>query len=89
MQVPRLVSPLTNPNGWIAAAGAVLAVVVMVNNAVHGRGAFDATALVSAAAAVAALISRQYVTPVADPRDGNGNPLTAAPPVPPAPAARP
>jgi hypothetical protein len=82
MAIPRFASPLTNPNGYLAAAGAVLAAVIMIDNAAHGHGVIDATVIVSAVGAVAALASRQYVTPVKDPRDGNGNPLVAAKPVP-------
>lgn len=77
MEIPRLVSPATNPNGYMAAVGAVLAAAVMISNAVNHHGVIDTTVIVSAVGAVLALVSRQYVTPVSDPRDGNGNLLTA------------
>lgn len=80
MQVPRLVNPATNPNGYMAAAGAVLAAAVMIDNAVHHHGVVDVPVIIAAAGAVGALFSRQYVTPVSDPRDGNGNTLAVAPP---------
>jgi hypothetical protein len=79
MEIPRLASPATNPNGYLAAVGAVLAAVVMIYNAVNHRGPVDATVIVSGAGALLALLSRQYVTPVSDPRDGNGNSLAAVP----------
>jgi hypothetical protein len=90
--VPRLLNPFTNPNGYLAAAGAVLAAAVMVTNAVHRHGIVDPTVIVAAVAAVGTLFARQQVTPVKDPKDGNGNPLVPAPrvlPVTPAPAVLP
>ena len=84
--MPRLLNPFLNPTGYLAAAGAVLAAAVMITNAVHHHGIIDPTVIVGAVGAVGALFARQQVTPVKDPRDGNGNPLTLAPPVtPPAP----
>lgn len=71
----RILNPATNPNGWIAAAGAVYAAAVMIYNATHHYGVFDINVLIAAAGAVLALFSRQLVTPVRDPRDGNGQPL--------------
>lgn len=84
----RLLSPLTNPNGYLAAAGAVLAAAVMITNAVHRHGIIDPTVIVAAVGAVGALFARQQVTPVKDPKDGNGSPLAPVP-APPAPAAVP
>lgn len=75
MEIPRLVNPATNPNGYMAAAGAVLAAAVMIYNAVNHHGVIDTTVIVSAVGAVLALVSRSYVTPVKDPRDGNGGQL--------------
>ena len=82
MSASRLASPFTNPNGYIAAAGAVFTAAVMIYNAVNHHGVLNTADIVSAVAAVAALISRQYVTPVRDPRDGNGNPLAPVAPAP-------
>lgn len=79
--MPRLLNPLTNPAGYLSAAGAVLAAAVMITNAVNHHGIIDATVIVAAVGAVGALFARQQVTPVKDPKDGNGNPLLPAPPV--------
>jgi hypothetical protein len=73
----RALSPSTNPAGLMAAAAAIWAAVVMVVHAVHGQGVIDPQVLVSAVAAAAALYTRFLVTPVADPRDGNGKPLAS------------
>lgn len=70
--LPRLLSPLTEPNAWIAAAGAVTAAVTMAVNAAHHHGVIDATVITAAVTAVAALFSRQLVTPVRDPRGSDG-----------------
>jgi len=78
--LPRMVNPLTNPNGYLAAAGAVLGVAVMVDNAVHHHGTVNTTVIISMIGAVGALFARQYVTPVRDPKDGNGTALTPAQP---------
>ena len=85
----RAVSPTLNPAGLMAAAGAVYAAAVMITNAVHHHGIIDPAVIVAAVGAVAALLTRQVVTPVADPRDGNGKPLqpAAVPAVVPAAAA--
>lgn len=78
--MPRFLNPLTNPNGYLSAAAAVLAAAVMIANAVHHHGIIDPAVIIAAAGAVGALVARQHVTPVRDPRDGNGNPLAAVPP---------
>lgn len=75
--IPRLVNPATNPNGYIAAAGAVYAVAAMAYNAANGHGIINPTVIVSALGAVGALFARQYVTPVSDPKDAGGNALVA------------
>lgn len=77
--VKRLVRPSLNPAGLIAAAGAVYAAVVMLVNAAHHHGVIDPQVIVAAIGAVLALLTRQVVTPVKDPRDGNGQPLGPAP----------
>ena len=74
--MPRLINPMTNPNGYLAAGGAVFAAAVMIINAVHHHGIIDPPVIVGAVGAVGALLARQLVTPVKDPKDGNGNPLT-------------
>lgn len=73
--VKRALSPSLNPAGLMAAAGAIYAAVVMILNARNGHGVIDPPVIVAAIGAVAALLTRQAVTPVADPRDGNGSPL--------------
>lgn len=78
--MPRMLSPLTNPNGYLAAAAAVFAAAVMIMNAVNHHGIIDPPVIVGALAAVGALFARQQVTPVKDPRDGNGQPLVPKPP---------
>ena len=79
MQLPRMLSPLTNPDGYLAAAGAVFAATIMITNAVNHHGIIDPPVIVAALGAVGALFTRQIVTPVKDPRDGNGTPLKPAP----------
>lgn len=81
--MPRLLNPLTNPNGYLSAAGAVLAAAVMIANAVHRHGIVDPVVIVAAVGAVGALFARQQVTPVKDPKDANGNALVQAAPAPP------
>lgn len=71
----RIVNPKTNPAGYMAAAGAVYAAVAMIYNAMHHHGVINVPVIISAVAAVASLLSRQLVTPTADPRDGAGNQL--------------
>jgi hypothetical protein len=74
----RLLSLSKNPAGLLAAAEAVYAAVAMIVNAAGGHGVFSAAAVVAAFGAVAALFTRQLVTPVAEPKDVNGLPLTPA-----------
>ena len=71
----RLLSPSLNPAGLMAAAGAVYIAVTVTVNAVQHHGLIDPQVYVAAVGAVAALLTRQVVTPVADPRDGNGEAL--------------
>ena len=78
----RLLSPATNPAGLTAAGMAIYAAAVMITNVVHHHGVVDVPAVVAAISAVAALYTRQKVTPVTDPKDGNGQPLAPAPPGP-------
>lgn len=83
--VPRALNASTNPAGLLAAAGLVYAAVVMIYNAVNSHGVVDTNVIIAAVGAVGALLTRQAVTPVADPKNGAGVPLVPAPPVPPAP----
>jgi hypothetical protein len=79
INLPRTLNPLTNPNGYIAAVGAIVAAVVMITNALHHHGILDPAVVVSAVGAVAALFGRQVTTPIADPKDALGRPLVPAP----------
>jgi hypothetical protein len=79
----RALSPATNPAGLGSAAAAIYAAVVMVWNATHHQGVIDPQVVIAALAAGAFLYSRMRVTPIADPRDGNGDPLTKAESLPP------
>jgi hypothetical protein len=79
MAVKRALSPATNATGLGSAAAALYAAVVMIWNATHHQGVIDPQVIVAALAAGAFLYSRMKVTPIADPKDGNGVPLTVAP----------
>lgn len=71
----RLLSPATNPAGLTAAGMALYAAAVMITAALHHHGVVSVPVIVAAVSAVAALYTRQKVTPVADPKDGAGRPL--------------
>ncbi len=73
----RALSPSTNAPGLMASAAAIYAAVVMIVHVAHHQGVIDPQVIVSAVAAAAALYTRFVVTPVADPRDGNGKPLAS------------
>lgn len=79
---PRSLSLTTNPAGLLATAGAVYAAAVMIYNAVNHHGVIDTNAIVAAVGAVGALLTRQVVTPVSDPKNGAGVPLVPAPALP-------
>lgn len=91
-----LLHPMLNPTGYMAAAGAIYAVAVMVYNAVNHHGIISIPVIVAAIGAVAALFTHQIVTPVKAPKNGAGVPLVPVhqlvtmgtavnnPPVPPA-----
>ncbi len=83
----RALSPSTNATGLGAAAAAIYAVVVMIWHWTHHAGVIDPQVLIAGAAAAWLVYTRFKVTPVADPRDGNGNPLHGpmAGPAPPSP----
>ena len=80
----RALSPSLNPTGLGAAIAAVYAAVIMIWNASHHHGVIDPQVIVAALGAAAFLYSRMKVTPVADPKDGDGHPLVHA--LPPAPS---
>lgn len=84
----RLLHPKLNPTGLTAAAGAVYAAAAMIYSAYKHGGVISLPVIIAAIGAVAALLTRQVVTPVADPLDGAGRPLVPVPevPVPPVPA---
>ena len=73
--VPRPLHPALNAPGYMAAAGTIFAATAMIYNAYYHHGVINVPVIVAAVGAVAALLTRQVVTPVADPKDGNGNPL--------------
>jgi hypothetical protein len=77
--LPRTLHPALNAPGYMAAAGAIYAAAVMIYNAYNHHGVWNISVVVAAVGAVTALLTRQVVTPVADPHDGNGNPLVTAP----------
>lgn len=89
MNAKRALSPNTNATGLGSAAAAIYAAVVMIWNATHHHAVIDPQVVIAAIGAAAFLYSRFKVTPVADPKDGNGQPLVAAPVAtpPPGPAA--
>jgi hypothetical protein len=49
----------------------------MIWNATHGHAVIDPQVVIAALGAAAFLYTRFKVTPVADPKDGNGQPLVA------------
>ena len=71
----RALAPSLNPTGLGSAAAAVYAGIVMILNAAHHRAAIDPQVIIAALSAAAFLYARFRVTPVADPKDGNGAPL--------------
>lgn len=78
----RALTPSLNPTGIGSAVAAIYAAAVMIYNAMNHHGVIDTQAVIAAVAAAGFLYSRFKVTPVADPKDGNGQPLQAAPAVP-------
>lgn len=87
MTAKRALSPNTNATGLGAAAAAIYAAVVMIVNVTHHTAAIDPQVVIAAVGAAAFLYTRFKVTPLADPRDGNGQPLTPASPTPAPPPA--
>jgi hypothetical protein len=80
--VKRALAPSLNPTGLGSAAAAIYAAVVMIWNATHHQGVIDPQVVIAALSAAAFLYARFKVTPVADPKDGNGQPLQPAAPLP-------
>jgi hypothetical protein len=87
--VKRALAPSLNPTGLGSAAAAIYAAAVMIYNAVNHHGVINTQVILAAVGAAAFLYTRFKVTPVADPKDGNGTPLgprvQAQPVTPPAP----
>jgi hypothetical protein len=77
--VKRALSPQLNPTGLGSAAAAIYAAAVMIWNATHHHAVIDPQVIIAAVGAAAFLYTRFKVTPVADPKDGNGQALVSAP----------
>jgi hypothetical protein len=75
----RAITPSLNPTGLGSSAAAIYALVQAVWNATHHHAAIDPQVVLAALTAAAFFYSRFKVTPVADPKDGNGAPLVALP----------
>ena len=73
--LPRTLNPSLNATGYMAAAGAVFAAAVMIWNATHHHGVISVPVILAAITATGSLLTRQVVTPVADPVDGAGRTL--------------
>ena len=74
--VKRAVTPDLNPTGIGASAAAVYAAAEMIWNATHHHGVLSAPVIVAGIGAAAFLYARFKVTPVADPKNSEGVPLT-------------
>jgi len=74
----RALAPATNPTGIGSSLAAIYAAVVMIWNATHHHAVIDPQVIIAAVGAAAFLYARFKVTPVADPKDGNGQPLVAS-----------
>jgi hypothetical protein len=78
MKLPRWLNPNTNPAGWSAILGLAYATWQAITAAqATGPLTWKQAGYIAAGvlwAAVSAYV-RSHVTPVADPRDGNGKPL--------------
>ena len=79
--IPRAVNPSTTPAGLLASTGVIYAAVVMIYNAFQHHGVIDTNVVIAAVGAIGALLTRQAVTPVADPKNGAGVPLVPFVPV--------
>jgi hypothetical protein len=76
----RILKPSTNMAGLSAAAGAIYAAALMIYHVLNHQAAFSVPVAIAGIGAALALLTRQSVTPIADPLDGNGKPLTSANP---------
>ena len=63
---------------------AIYAAVTMIVHAVQGHGYFDPTVLIAGISALLALLTRHVVTPLADPKNEMGVPLSVPENTPPA-----
>ena len=79
----RILSPSLNPTGLGAAIAAVYAGAVVIYNVVNHHGVINVPVIIAAFSAAWFLYTRFRVTPVADPKDGDGHPLVHAIPAPP------
>jgi hypothetical protein len=77
--VSRALSPQTNPTGLASAAGALYVIVQWAWTETGHKGTASPV-VVALAFTIVSLITRYYVTPVADPRDPLGRPLVPLPP---------
>ncbi|MFB4312952.1 hypothetical protein [Actinomadura sp. 21ATH] len=82
MQVPKILNPKLEPAAIGAAAAAVYAAVAMVVRWRSGGGVLEQDVIVAAVVAVYGLYVRAKATPVADPHDKAGRPLTPDEPTP-------
>jgi len=76
--VKRALSPLTNGVGYTALASLLLAIAQAAYNAVNSGQPVTWQVIATAGVGVLAGWARGKVTPVTDPRDGNGQPLLTA-----------
>jgi hypothetical protein len=81
----RALNVKTNPLGYTIAAALVFIAGSVIDTLARHHGAITTPVIVAAVTAAVSALTRQLVTPVADPKDGNGHPLhgPAAEPVPP------
>ena len=75
----RLLNPTRNPAGWVALASAACAVTFGILNARGHHTAVSPAVIAWALSAFGSALTRQLVTPVADPCDGNGSKLVSQP----------
>jgi hypothetical protein len=75
----RTLSPSLNPTGYMAAAGTIYAAAKMIYDVTHHHGYWSTPVLIAALGTAWAFYTRFKVTPVGDPRDGNGQPMAALP----------
>jgi hypothetical protein len=72
MDIKRLLTPSLNPTGLTASAGVLYLIVQSILNYRAHSAIIDPQVVIAAIGTVLALLTRQVVTPVKDPRDGNG-----------------